>query len=420
MRPEVTAKLKHPDYYEPLLKRFLDYVRVPTQSDETVQETPTTQSQLKFLSDMKTELGNLGATDVFQDDFGIVYGCLKETVPEAPSIGFCAHIDTVDIGLSPNVFPQVRRWEGRDIVLNERTGFLIKAEDHPELAPYVGMDVVFSDGSSVLGADDKAGAASIMTMLEVIQGEKIPHGDIYVAFFPDEEIGLRGGYHVDLNRYKPVFSYTVDGSALGEIEYETFNAANAEIRIEGVSVHPGSAKGVLVNPVLIAGELMSMFDAKDTPENSEGHEGYFWFGDISGTPSACTVSLNIRDFDKAAFERRKDYVKNAVAFLQKRHPRAKIILTLNDSYANIADFLKNDTPVRLMQRALSNLGIPVLMHPVRGGTDGSAMSARGLATPNIFTGGLNPHAPFECIPVVSLQKSMETLCELVRLLNLKP
>ena len=403
------------ELHDRLLKRFLDYARRSTQSDETNPAMPSTASQLRFMRRLQKELRDMGVEDLELDAFGILYARLPATVKDAPSLGFCAHVDTVDVGLSPRVRPQVLAYAGKDLVLNEETGYVFKAAEHPELEPFVGEKVVFSDGTSVLGADDKAGVAAIVTMLEELLLARRGHGEVYAAFFPDEEIGLRGGRSVDLARYRPDYSFTVDGCALGEVEYETFNAAAATIVIEGVSVHPGSAKGVLVNPVLVAADIVNAFDRDDAPENSEGYQGYFWVSSIEGDPSVARLRVTIRDFDRNAFEQRKRKVCEIVRAAGDAHPRAKITLSIEDSYANIADSMRDMAPVQLVGRALQLLGVPARSVPVRGGTDGSAMSARGLPTPNIFTGGLNPHAAFECLPVRSLQACCDTLLKMVEI-----
>ncbi len=397
---------------EKVLERFLRFVRIPTQSDETNPEMPSTPEQTTFAQSLAAELRAIGVPDVFLETNGILYAKLPGTI-DAPSIGFCAHYDTVDVGLSPRVTPQILTYRGEDLVLNHETGTIFRAKDHPELADYIGEEVVFSDATSVLGADDKAGVAAIVTMLETLIAENRLHGDVYAAFFPDEEIGLRGGKNVDLTRFCPTYAYTVDGGAIGEVEYETFNAASAIITVTGVSVHPGSAKGVLVNPILIAADIINAFDRADTPENSEGYEGYFWVADISGNPTRAQVTVTIRDFDLRKFEARKAAVRQIVAEVAHRHPRAQVTCDITDTYANIASFMTDKKSVNIVLEALQLLQIKARCVPVRGGTDGSAMSQRGLVTPNIFTGGLNPHAPFECLPVRGLEASLATLLTMV-------
>ncbi len=403
---------------EPLLARFFRYVSVASQSDAAAAALPSTPGQLRLAEMLRGELEEAGAADVHLGPDGILTARLPSTMPGplrgAPAIGFVAHLDTVDVGLSPDVRPQRLRFDGGDLTLNAGRDIRLRAAEHPELLPHRGEEIVFGDGTSVLGADNKAAVAILMTL--AADAARAPHGDILLAFVPDEEIGLRGAKALDLARFPAAFAYTIDGGARGEVNYETFNAASARIAVTGVTAHPISAKGVLVNPILLAAELMAMFDPRQTPEHTAGREGYWWFNRIAGDQGTATLDVSIRDFDRARFAERKRAVEAAVDAMRARHPRAGFALTIEDVYANIDDALGEDrTAVDLIFRAYAERGIAPRVVAMRGGTDGSALSARGLPTPNIFTGGLNFHSRFECLPVSAFVDAYRVTEALVRL-----
>ena len=274
--------------------------------------------------------------------------------------------------------------------------------EHPEILPYTGQELIVTDGTSVLGADNKAAVTILMDLLDMLSREKPPHGDIVVAFVPDEEIGLRGAKAMDLTRFPVDFAYTIDSCEVGEFIFETFNAAQVTIEIQGVTAHPISAKGVMVNPLLVAADLIARFDPLDTPEHTEGREGYCWFTDMTSNAASATLKMSLRDFDDAGLAARKEAVLAAVEATRAVHPRAEIVCHIEDSYRNIASSLGNDRRcLDLLERGFAELGIEPKIFPLRGGTDGSALSARGIPTPNYFTGGLNFHSRFECLPVPS-------------------
>ncbi|WP_237479067.1 peptidase T [Lichenibacterium dinghuense] len=401
---------------EPLIARFFRYVAVTSQSDADATALPSTPGQLRLAEMLRDELDAAGAADVHLDGNGILTARLPGTVPGAPAIGFVAHLDTVDVGLSPDVRPQRLRFEGEDLLLNAERDVWLRAAEHPELLPYRGEEIVFGDGTSVLGADNKSAVAILMTLADELSRRGAPHGDILLAFVPDEEIGLRGAKALDLARFPAAFAYTIDGGERGEVVHETFNAASAQITIDGVTAHPVSAKGVLVNPILLATELIGAFDALQTPEHTAGREGYWWFNRIGGDQARATLDMSIRDHDAGRFAGRKRAVEEAVEAMRARHPRARFDLAVTDVYANIDDALGGDrTAVELIFRALAERGIAPRVVPMRGGTDGSALSARGLPTPNYFTGGLNFHSRFECLPVAAFADAYrvtEALCRL--------
>ena len=404
------------EYAEELTGRFLRYVAVPSESDASVGVVPSTEGQRKLAELLASELQELGLVDIEVNEQAILTALLPGNVAGAPTIGYVAHLDTVPVALSPEVHPQIIRYEGGDVCLNAEKDIWIRLAEHPELGDYVGQDIIFTDGTSVLGADNKAAIANVMTMLHVMTSRQLPHGDIRVAFVPDEEIGLCGSKLLDLNKFKVDFAYTIDCCAVGELVYETFNAGSVVFDIKGVTAHPMSAKGVLVNPLLVAADIIACFDRKQTPEHTDGKEGYWWFTGMESNDSRCVLRMNIRDFDKETYEARKKYVRDVVDFMRIRHRRAEIKVTLTDVYGNIVDSLGEDrAPIDLMYEAAHAIGIEPKTIAMRGGTDGSALSAKGLVTPNYFTGGLNFHSNAEFLPIPSLCKSLEMTLKILEL-----
>lgn len=390
-----------------LVERFVRYLAIESQSDPKASTLPSTPGQQTLANLLAQELRALGLADVVVDDHATVTARKPGTRPGAPKIGFIAHVDTVDTGLSPVIHPQILRFEGEDLCLNRLEDIWLRVAEHPEIGPWVGSDIVFSDGTSVLGADNKAAIAVIMTLLAHL-GPDNAHGDILVAFVPDEEIGLRGAKALDLARFACDFAYTIDCCELGEVVIETFNAASAEIAFTGVTAHPMSAKDVMINPVLMAHDFIAAFDRRETPECTDGRNGYVWMHDISGNPSEAHLKVTIRDFDKARFEQRKQTIADVAAQIAARYPRGRVACTISDTYGNISDSLGDDRrSVDLLFSALSALQIAPKLIPMRGGTDGAALSARGLPTPNFFTGALNFHSRFEFLPLPAFEKSYE-------------
>ena len=377
-------------YVSELKDNFLRYVAVSSESDPKTGCVPSSEGQRELAKLLAEELKTLGLVEIELNEHAILTALLPANVEGAP--------------------------EGGDVLLNAQKDIWVRLEEHPELAAYAGQDIVFTDGTSVLGADNKAAVANVMTMLAVVTRENRPHGDIRVAFVPDEEIGLCGSKLLDLKKFKVDFAYTIDCCALGEIVWETFNACSVSIRIKGVTAHPMSAKGVLVNPLLVATDLINRFDRLQTPEQTEGKEGYWWFTDCEANAAECRLTMNIRDFDRSRYDSRKAFVLEAVEAVRAQHPRAVIEAELVDVYSNIADSLGDDrSPVELLYKAADNLGITTNTIAMRGGTDGSALSAKGLVTPNYFTGACNFHSYAEFLPLPSLHKSLEMTLELVRL-----
>lgn len=391
-----------------LIARFFRYVAIESQSNAASTHLPSSPGQLEFAKLLAEELRSLGVDDVVVDEHAIVTGVKRGNRPGAPRIGFIAHLDTVDVGLSPVIRPQIKRFEGRDLCLNTEKDIWLRIAEHPEILPWQNQDIILSDGTSVLGADNKAAVAVIMTLVANLEPSQ-PHGDIVVAFVPDEEIGLRGAKALDLSRFPCDFAYTIDCCELGEVVVENFNAASGEIVFTGVSAHPMSAKGVLVNPLLMALDFISHFDRNETPERTEKREGYFWFKDLAANDSEARLKVMIRDFDKSKFEQRKQRIADAVERIASQYPSGSVQYSVADTYHNIGDYLEGDNrSAELLFSALGRLGIEKKLIPMRGGTDGAALSAQGLPTPNFFTGAYNFHSRFEFLPVPAFEKSYET------------
>lgn len=401
---------------EQLVKRFLRYVSIPSQSKTGSAVVPSTPGQTNLAKQLEQELIDLKLQDVHLDEHSIVTAKLTGNQPNAPKIGFVAHLDTVDVALSEKINPQRVTFTGEDILLNKDKDIWFKVAEHPELKKYLNEELLVTDGTSVLGADNKAAIAVIVTMLDQLQQQNCPHGDIYVAFVPDEEVGLNGAKKLDLQRFKPDFAYTIDCCELGEVVYETFNAGSVTFEIEGVSAHPMSAKNVLINPIRIANDIINCFDSFETPEHTEGKEGYFWFNDIIGNQSTTTLKMSIRDFDLTRYEARKTYIQDVVSFISRKYPKAKIECQITDIYSNIANYLGDDRRcIDLIYQSFELLGIKPNTIAMRGGTDGSALSARGLTTPNYFTGAHNFHSCFEFLPLSSFLKSFEVTMKIIEL-----
>lgn len=399
---------------------FFKYSSIPSQSNASSKTLPSSEGQMKLAKVLAEDLKALGLINVVVNDNSIVTALLPKNKDNIHSIGFVAHLDTVDIGLTGDVHAQILKFEGNDLCLNKEKNIMFKVSEHPEIKNYINNDIIFSDGTSVLGADNKAAISTIMSALKYIKDNNIEHGDIYIAFVPDEEIGLLGSKQLDLNVFKPDFAYTIDSCEIGEVVYETFNAGSASIEIEGVTAHPMSAKGVLVNPILIAIDIANEFDRKQTPECTEKKEGYIWVQGISGNQRNASLKLNIRDHNKKLYEEKKAKIREAVEKYQKLEPRAKIELTIEDVYGNIADSVKEDKfPIDVIYEAMKNLNIESKTLSMRGGTDGSALSVKGLLTPNYFTGAHNFHSIYEFLPIPSFHKSLETTLEIIKIISSK-
>lgn len=395
-----------------LTQRFFRYLAITSQSDAAATTLPTTPGQFDMARTLAQELQTLGLDEITLDEHATVTAVKKGTVPGAPRIGFITHIDTVDVGLSPDIHPQNLRFQGEDLCLNAEKEIWLRVAEHPEIQAYPGEDIIFSDGTSVLGADNKAAVTVVMTLLENLTPEQ-QYGDIVVAFVPDEEVGLRGAKALDLKRFDVDFAWTIDCCEKGEIVFENFNAASASIHFTGVTAHPMSAKGVLVNPLLMAMDYISHFDRQQTPEHTEGREGYVWFNGMEAVQGHAHLSASIRDFDKESFERRKQQIADVAKKIAAQYPTAKVEYSISDIYSNISNAIGEDKrAIDLLFEAMKTLGITPKPTPMRGGTDGAALSAKGLLTPNFFTGAHNFHSQFEFLPVKSFEASYQVALQL--------
>ncbi|AIX09531.1 peptidase T [Bacillus subtilis] len=402
---------------EEIIERFTTYVKVDTQSDESVDTCPSTPGQLTLGNMLVDELKSIGMQDAAIDENGYVMATLpSNTEKDVPTIGFLAHVDTATDFTGKNVNPQIiESYDGKDIVLNEKLQVTLSPDQFPELSGYKGHTLITTDGTTLLGADNKAGIAEIMTAMDyLIKHPEIKHGTIRVAFTPDEEIG-RGPHKFDVKRFNASFAYTVDGGPLGELEYESFNAAAAKITIKGNNVHPGTAKGKMINSAKIAMKLNSLLPADEAPEYTEGYEGFYHLLSIQGDVEETKLHYIIRDFDKENFQNRKETMKRAVEELQNEYGQDRILLDMNDQYYNMREKIEPVIEiVNIAKQAMENLGIEPKISPIRGGTDGSQLSYMGLPTPNIFTGGENFHGKFEYISVDNMVKAVNVIVEIAK------
>ena len=410
---------------EKLLARFLRYAAVTTQSKPESTVIPSTPGQWELARMLMEDIAALGVQDVSIDEHAVVVGRLPARLPAGhapvPTVGWVTHMDTVDVGMSPEIHPVViRNYQGGDICQNEEKQLFISVDEHPELLKYIGQDIVVSDGTSVLGADDKAAVANIVTALEVLhENPEIPHGEIYVCFVPDEEIGLCGAKAMDVARFPVDFAYTIDCCEEGELVYRTFNAANVRLDITGVTAHPMSSKNNVVNPILIAVDFINLLDRGETPEHTEKTEGFIWVHGIEGNALNATLKLLIRDHDREKFLAKKEYLKACTEMMRLRHPKAQLTITIKDDYGNVSDAITPDKRkcVDYLFRAMNELGIDIKDIAMRGGTDGSYLSTKGIPTPNYFTGAHNFHARCEFMPMGAVENSCRTTLKLIELIT---
>lgn len=395
-----------------IVERFLRYVSFDTQSSEETGTTPSTDKQMVFAKYLKDELIAEGLQEVELDDLGYLYATLpSNTDKQVPTIGFIAHMDTSPDASGKNVKPRiVSNYDGGDIILSETSQIITSPSKFPELLDHIGEDLIVTDGTTLLGADDKAGIAEIVqAMVYLQQHPEIKHGKIRIAFNPDEEIGL-GAHHFDVEKFGCDFAYTMDGSEIGEIEFENFNAASAKICVNGCSVHPGYAKGKMVNAGRIATEIVSMLPADETPETTEGYEGFYHLTNISGNCEKAQLSFIIRDHNKETFEGRKAKIQNIVNTINMKYGEGIAILELKDQYYNMREKVEPMMYIiDIAKKAIAQAGMTPKIKAIRGGTDGAQLSFKGLPCPNIFAGGINFHGPYEFCPIQSLEKAMNTV-----------
>src|SRR5690625_363516 len=401
-----------------LQERLIRYAKINTQSNEQSDSTPTTEGQLTLGRLLVDELKSIGMQEVQMDENGYVMATLPaNTTKKVPTIGFLAHLDTATDFTGENVQPQVwENYDGTDLTLHPTIPVTMKTAEHPELLDFIGHTLITTDGTTLLGADNKAGIAEIMTAMEyLIQNEHIKHGEVRIAFTPDEEIG-RGPHKFDVDAFQAELAYTVDGGPLGELQYESFNAAAARITIQGNNVHPGTAKGSMIHSAKIASELIQALPKKEAPEHTEGYEGFYHLIELQGDVEKTELYYIIRDFDKENFAKRKETMEQIVHTLESNYPKASIDLEITDQYYNMSEKIEHvKEVVDIAEEAMKQLNINPLIEPIRGGTDGSQLSYMGLPTPNIFTGGLNFHGKYEFISVQDMDKAVQVIvriCEL--------
>ena len=405
-----------------VLERFLKYVSFDTQSDENSQTVPSTAKQAVFAAFLKQRLEAMGLEDIVLDDKSYLYATLPANTDELlPTIGFIAHLDTSPdmsgAGVSPRL---VSAYDGGDIVLDEAEGIVLSPKQFPELLDHVGEDIVVTDGHTLLGADDKAGIAEIVSAIAWLQAHpEVKHGRVRVAFNPDEEIGM-GARNFDVALFGCDWAYTMDGGEVGELEFENFNAAAARLTIKGRNVHPGYAKGKMINSLLVANRLVSMLPAGEVPEATEGYEGFLHLVGLEGTVEETHVSIIIRDHDRVKFEARKRLLTDCVVAINGEYGDGTVTMELRDQYYNMREKVEPVIEiVDIAKQAMMNVGVTPKVSPIRGGTDGAQLSFKGLPCPNIFAGGLNFHGRYEFVSVQSMQKAVDVIIEIVRLVGEK-
>lgn len=404
-----------------IVERFLNYVSFDTQSAEDSQSVPSTAKQLDFAKYLKEELKNEGFEDVEMDDMGYVYATLKSNVKkEVPTIGFISHYDTSPDCSGKDVKPRIiKNYDGKDIELSP--GIISSTKKFPELLQHIGEDLIVTDGHTLLGADDKAGIAEIVQAMCWLRDHKeIPHGDIRMGFNPDEEIGM-GAHHFDVEKFGCEWAYTMDGGDLGDLEFENFNAASAKISIKGVSVHPGYAKGKMVNANRLAAEFAAMLPADETPETTEGYEGFYHLLGIESNIENAKLSYIIRDHDREKFEERKNFIKKCVDEMNKKYGEGTVVADVKDQYYNMKEMIDPKMHVvDIVLKAMQDSNVPPKVEPIRGGTDGAQLSFKGLPCPNIFAGGVNFHGPYEFVSIQVMEKAMQVIvkiCEITAEFN---
>ena len=399
-----------------IVERFLNYTKFDTQSSEESETVPSTSKQLLFADYLRQELIDEGFVDVEMDDKGYIYATMKGNVDKkVPVIGFISHYDTSPDCSGANIHPRiVEQYDGTDIVLSE--GIVMRTDKFPEMLQHKGEDLIVTDGTTLLGADDKAGIAEIIQAMCYLRDHpEVKHGDIRVAFNPDEEIGM-GAHHFDVEKFGCQWAYTMDGGDLGDLEYENFNAAAAKVRIKGVSVHPGYAKGKMVNANRLAAEFAALLPADETPETTEGYQGFFHLLGIQSNIEKAQLSYIIRDHDRKLFERRKATILECGQAINDKYGEGTCEVEVNDQYYNMKEKIDpNMHVIDLVLKAMQDCGVPPKVEPIRGGTDGAQLSFKGLPCPNIFAGGVNFHGPYEFVSVQVMEKAMRVIVRIAEL-----
>ncbi|MBU3127306.1 peptidase T [Clostridium tagluense] len=401
-----------------VVEKFLKYVSYDTKSDEESTTVPSTNGQMILGKQLVAELKEMGIQEVSIDDNGYVMATIPSNVEkDIPTIGFIAHMDTAPDMSGKNVNPKfVYNYDGEDIILNKENNIVLSPKDFPELKNYIGKTLITTDGTTLLGADDKAGISEIMTAVEyLMENPSFPHGKVCIGFTPDEEVG-RGADLFDVKKFAADFAYTMDGGTIGELESENFNAAGAKISIHGRNVHPGSAKGKMIHSTLIANEFMNSLPANETPGTTEGYEGFYHLISLNGDVEGTKLQYIIRDFDAESYENRKTFIKNIVKTLNDKYGTGTVEIEIKDQYFNMKEKIE---PVKHIVDtaflAMKQVGVNPIMVPIRGGTDGARLSFMGLPTPNIFAGGHNFHGKYEFIPTFAMEKAVEVILKIVEL-----
>ncbi|MBP2032130.1 tripeptide aminopeptidase [Clostridium algifaecis] len=400
-----------------VVDKFIKYAKINTRSNEEGNTSPTTSGQLVLAKELVKELKEIGIKEASIDENGYVMASVPSNVnKEIPRIGFIAHMDTSPEISGMNVNPKfIENYDGKDIVLNEEKNIILSPKDFPELKDYIGKTLITTDGTTLLGADDKAGIAEIMTAVEYLANHpEIKHGDVKVAFTPDEEVG-RGSDNFDVKKFNANFAYTMDGGTVGELEFENFNAASAKIKIRGRNVHPGYAKHKMINSMLIASEFIDMLPKDETPGTTEGYEGFYHIVSMNGGVEETELQYIIRDFESDKFQERKEFILKCAEIINEKYGKCTIEVDIKDQYRNMKEKIE---PVKyivdIAYKAISNADLKPECVPIRGGTDGAMLSFKGLPTPNIFTGGHNFHGRYEYIPVFAMEKAVQVIVNIVK------
>ena len=398
-----------------ITERFLKYVSFCTTSDEETNMTPSTPGQMEFAKYLAAELKEIGMQEVTLDENGYVMATLPANAEGKPTIGFIAHMDTAPDASGKNVKARiVENYDGQDIVLNAEKNIVFEVAKYPEILDYKGQDIIVTDGTTLLGADDKAGLAEIVSACEyLIQHPEIQHGKIRVGFTPDEEIG-QGADHFDVEKFGCDFAYTMDGGAVGELEYENFNAAGCKVKVHGVNVHPGYGYHKMINSMRIANHFATMLPRWETPEHTQGYEGFYHLIAMTGTVEETTLQYIIRDHDRARFESRKREIEHLARKINQEYGEGTIEVEIRDQYYNMREKVEPVMHiVTLVEEAMKEVGVTPKVQPIRGGTDGARLSFEGLPCPNIFAGGVNFHSRFEYLPIPSMKKAMQVILKIV-------
>ena len=399
-----------------LVERFLNYVKFDTQSDELTNLTPSTPGQMVFAKALEKELHEMGLSDISLDENGYLFATLPGNCDhKVPTLGFIAHMDTAPDMSGHDVKPRIVDYQGGDIVLNEEQQVVLSPKQFPEMNDYVGQQLIVTDGTTLLGADDKAGIAEILSAVEWLrQHPEVKHGDIRVGFNPDEEIGL-GAHHFNVEQFAADWAYTMDGGAVGELEYENFNAASAKITFKGLNVHPGAAKHKMLNSMRVANQFASMLPRWETPEHTEGYEGFYHLIGMEGNVEKTTLTYILRDHDRDRFESRKREIEHLCNKINSEFPGCATA-EIKDQYYNMREKIE---PVMHIidtaKKAMEQVGVKPKVQPIRGGTDGAQLSFKGLPCPNIFAGGMNMHGRYEYVPIPSMEKAMMTIVEICKI-----